>query len=386
MSHRFAGFRPYTLGGLLGALLVASQSGCGGPESPSDAGSDSGAVLVEDAGVVDDGGPLDGSAEPDAGPPMPCVGPPGLYREGSCSTLAEGVRVYQPRFSLWTDDAVKERFIYLPPGTQIDTSMPNDWVFPVGTRIYKTFSIDGVRLETRMLHKDRLGTGPTAWQMRTYAWNAAQDRARDVTNEPLSVRENVLGTDHDIPSGAQCRECHRASLDTSNSFTAIQLNHELDGLNLEQLMREEVLTNAIDPAAARIPGTAEEVAALGYLHANCGNCHRQTPPDAGCVDPACGTGLHLWVEVGLPDVAATAAYRTAVGVAGSYPHPSVVGACRVHPGHPELSTVIYRSSERGVSAQMPPLGTEFVHEAGLEILRTWIRGLTTDASECPPVP
>ena len=54
----------------------------------------------------------------DAGP-AGCVGPPGLYAEGSCAELAAGVRPFHPRFALWSDGTDKERFVYLPPGTRI---------------------------------------------------------------------------------------------------------------------------------------------------------------------------------------------------------------------------------------------------------------------------
>src|SRR5688572_15557345 len=48
--------------------------------------------------------------------------------------LAEGVREFQPKYALWSDGALKNRYIYLPPGTQIDTSDEDHWVFPAGTK------------------------------------------------------------------------------------------------------------------------------------------------------------------------------------------------------------------------------------------------------------
>ncbi len=365
------------VGSVLSVLLGAATLGCGGNPSPADGGPTDAGPPPVDSGT--DAGP------PDSGPPPEdCEGPPGLYAPGSCTVLAEGVRPYQPRFSLWTDGADKERFIYLPPGTQIDTRDPDHWVFPIGTRIYKTFAYDGVLVETRVFVKEQLGTGPIVWDMRTYAWNAEQDAVRDVTNEPLSLRENVLGTEHDIPSGAQCQECHSSSLDATNSFTAIQLNHDLGGVTLADLRNEGLMTHDIEPGMAGIPGTPAEVEALGYLHANCGNCHRQTPPGEGCVGAGCASGLLLWVNVGVPSVEATSTYQTAVGVPGGYPLPSVTGACRVHPGQPDMSTLVYRMAQRGTSAQMPPLGTELAHSAGIDVVRAWIAGLRADASSCPP--
>jgi hypothetical protein len=184
----------------------------------------------------------------------------------------------------------------------------------------------------------------------------------------------------------QCRECHQSPLDTINGFSAIQLNHDLGGLDLDTLRSEGLLSRDIDPADAVVPGRPDDVAALGYLHGNCGNCHRQTPPGESCVSAACGTGLQLWVDVGLVSLADTAAYRTAVNVPSGFPLPTSPGACRVHPGEPDLSTLLYRMSQRGVTAQMPPLGTEVAHAEGMDVIRTWIAGLDAPATACAPAP
>ena len=44
-------------------------------------------------------------------------------------------RLISPRYPLWSDGAEKQRYLSLPPGTQIDTSNMDDWKFPVGTRV-----------------------------------------------------------------------------------------------------------------------------------------------------------------------------------------------------------------------------------------------------------
>ena len=50
---------------------------------------------------------------------------------------------YAPKFQLWSDSATKKRWIYLPPGSQIDTSDMDFWKFPVGTKVWKEFSAVG---------------------------------------------------------------------------------------------------------------------------------------------------------------------------------------------------------------------------------------------------
>ncbi|MBZ0115835.1 MAG: hypothetical protein K8H88_02485 [Sandaracinaceae bacterium] len=319
--------------------------------------------------------------------PLVCSGPPGLYEEGSCHRLAPGVLPYEPEHALWSDGAEKERFIYLPPGTQIDTANPDRWTFPQGTRLYKTFSHDGVRLETRILEKTGSAPGPASWTMVAYAWSEDQ---LSVSLVPAAGAQNVLGTNHDIPSQAQCGTCHTAfgsTLDISNGFQAIQLNHGGRGVTLARLIAEGRLTNSagtepnVSVRNSRIPGSRRERAALGYLHANCGNCHGGPNPRAG---------LALWSTVGdCLHVEDTPAYQNTVCQAltrwtGRVNADGDPIAMRVEPGHPELSGIVARMSARGSRDQMPPLGTEVVDAEGLEAISDWIVDL--DASCEAPAP
>jgi hypothetical protein len=98
------------------------------------------------------GGGLDASGEADA---PPFTGPEklsetGLYSDIATKTLAPDVMSYSVRFPLWSDGADKQRFLYLPAGSQIDTSWMDVWTFPIGTKAFKQFSLAGL-IETRML-------------------------------------------------------------------------------------------------------------------------------------------------------------------------------------------------------------------------------------------
>ena len=133
-----------------------------------------------------------------------------------------------------------------------------------------------MRVETRLLEKTADGVGVAAWAPRTFLWNAEGTAVTEVTNAAPAVRENVLGTNHDIPDGATCLRCHigQNGHDMVNGFSAFQLNHDDSGVTLQALLDRGRLTTPIARADAQVPGTATDVAALGYLHANCGYCHR----------------------------------------------------------------------------------------------------------------
>ena len=117
-----------------------------------DGGSEPDVALPDEAGL--ETGARDSTAddrwEPDAAPPIDCSadaggatgasGAPhflactGLYSDFAAGSISPSAVAYDPGLHLWTDGATKRRFIYLPPGTQIDTSDMDEWTFPVSTK------------------------------------------------------------------------------------------------------------------------------------------------------------------------------------------------------------------------------------------------------------
>src|SRR5688500_7153848 len=63
----------------------------------------------------------------------------GLCVDAACTTIQATAREYGVQFELYSDGSRKRRWIYLPPGTTIDTSDMNHWKFPVGTKLWKEF-------------------------------------------------------------------------------------------------------------------------------------------------------------------------------------------------------------------------------------------------------
>src|SRR5690606_35012367 len=76
----------------------------------------------------------------------------GLYADFVHRELHPEVVTFTPQYPLWSDGATKRRFLRLPPGTAIDASDPEHWVFPVGTRLWKEFAFER-RIETRYLER-----------------------------------------------------------------------------------------------------------------------------------------------------------------------------------------------------------------------------------------
>jgi len=281
----------------------------------------------------------------------------GLFADMTSEALAPDVRPFTPRFPLWSDGATKRRWIYLPPLSQIDTSDPDAWNFPIGTKLWKEFTRDGVRVETRMLFKH--GAEPDAWTPLAYVWTGDGDAHAS----PSGVVD-ARGTRHDVPSAASCVGCHGGTPSGILGFSAIQLPQQgaPGELGQDELRASNRFTSAV--SATPLPGDATTRAALGYLHANCSHCHNQVRPHHDgprCFDPDRSFSFMLRTDE-LATPAATATYRTAVG--------EVISA-----GDPDGSEVVDRIRSRDPRFGMPALGSEVVDDRGVELLIQWIREL-----------
>jgi hypothetical protein len=286
----------------------------------------------------------------------------GLFEDMATEALAVGVMPYEPRYTLWSDGSTKRRWLYLPEGTQIDTSHMDAWQFPVGTRLWKEFSVDGVRVETRLLFKRTEGT--RGWLMIAFGWNAEQTEAYALPDG----QDDALGTGHDIPGKDACRDCHANVPDIGLGVSAMQLAYEGQGVTLAKLGEDGWLSTPPSLTVFDPPGDADTQAALGYLHANCGTCHN---PDSSVFDRN-ELALQLSVDA-LASVQETPAYQTTVDISVA----ELTGSARLRvvSGDPEASAVYERMSTRGSEEAMPPLASKLVDPTGLELVAAWIRSL-----------
>ncbi len=367
-------------------LLAMAACHDGGAVPPGqvrhDGATTDGAVKMDGGADLATGG--DGSPHADAGPgdagiPADCaLGPggeptelrcTGLYLDWKTKTVAPGVRLYDPGLHLWSDGASKTRWIYLPPGTKIDTSNMDQWSFPKGTKLWKEFAVDGVRLETRLIWKRSNGS----WYLTTYRWSADESRT-----DELTAGEVVAGAGgYEIPPQNNCFDCHSGRWDVVLGFEAVALSSaSASGVTLATLRAENLLT---DPPAAPlvIPGDAKAVAALGYLHMNCGtSCHNR---DNG--NDAVSSGLFMRLDVAtLGSVETTDVWKTGMNVNASHAIPGVANPKVLAPCDAASSTAYYRMSVRDgvgnslVKAQMPPIASRQLDQAALATVAAWLNG------------
>jgi len=305
----------------------------------------------------------------------------GLYVRNGGLQVAPANLTFAPQYPLWSDGAAKRRWIFLPPGRTIDVRDPDAWVFPVGTRLWKEFSFNGEKVETRMLWRATAAT----WVFATYAWRKDGSDAVLVPPEgqPLAA-EIVPGRFHDIPSLQDCASCHDNPRGPVLGFTALQLSDDRDpgALHTEPLrpgmatLGTLVARGLLHPARPdllsdppRIRTTSPRTrAVLGYLSANCGSCHQ----DGGAIPGVRLELRHPCRYLGRPPgLRSTVGQPTRAALLGP-------GTCAVTPGAPGSSLLLHRMATRDPIARMPPLGSVLVDHEAVALIRAWI-------AEMPPV-
>ena len=323
-----------------------------------------------------------GSGDPQSGSGPACAAPSrlsetGLYADGRIGAIDPRNRPYSPQYPLWSDGADKARWIYLPPGSAIDTHDVRDWQFPVGTKFWKQFTFDGRKVETRFLWH----ASSNEWVFATYVWN---QEGTDALLAPDAGIRNVVqfagGRGHDIPAAADCRACHGERKPGPLGFNPLQLSTDRDpnAIHGEPLGPGMTTIATLDAAGLLSPARPELVAApprirtsdpqtraiVGYFAGNCGHCHNGN----GEISYDGPSLKHSDVLDGDAVAAALLAKATTWQVPGQ-----PEGASRMlWREHPEASAMLVRMKSRRPSSQMPPLGTNLRDEAAVDALAKWI--------------
>lgn len=373
------------------AACSGGDGGSGGQDaSTADSSTETGAVdgsKPHDSGAPADAGTIITDSGTDAGAcaadkvggiytHLSCTG---LYADITTKTVAASAKFYEPGLTFWSDGAEKSRWISLPAGKKIDTSDMDNWVFPVGTKVWKEFTVVGKRIETRLLEKVAAGTdgGAGAWNRITYVWDATESDA---------VRKDdgifpVPGTDnYEVPKQFLCVTCHDGASDTLLGFEAVSLSLPTTlGVTLDSLKKDGLLTNPPAVTTAQLPNDATNFAslALGFMHSNCGTACHNNRPNAGAAF------TNMFVRIKAQDILTNTptpvnmleAYTTTVGQPMSHVVPDAGPLNRITSGDTSKSGVIILAGTRvfPVSVdQMPPIVSHKVDTGGLMHLQEWI--------------
>lgn len=293
----------------------------------------------------------------------------------------EGVLHYDISTALFTDYALKDRFIVLPKGAAIKYTASGALDFPDSTIIVKNFAYTNVNhqkimIETRLLVKD---PSDKNWKVMNYLWNKEQtDALKHITGAkiPITLLDNdgnKLLTNYQVPNTNDCKRCHiKNDVLIPIGPKARNLNITLAGQNTNQLKTwaaKGILKGLPDTGSvAQLPNWADarhyslEQRARAYLDINCAHCHTKG-------GDAYNTGLFLEYEQTNPNhLGIRKAPVSAGGGAGGLDYDII-------PGDATHSILAYRMASTEPGTAMPELARTLPHKEGIKLIREWINNL-----------
>jgi uncharacterized repeat protein (TIGR03806 family) len=308
------------------------------------------------------------------------------FFEGDLKNLSPVYKVipYDLNSELFTDYALKKRFIWMPAGSKAtytsDSRIPN---YPVGTVLIKNFYYNTVTpdnseyiVETRLMIKkaDR-------WIFATYVWNDEQTEAvLDTDGHTVRVSWNqngtTMSTNYKVPTPQDCLKCHQFN------ETPVPVGVKPQNLNkmyayidgAKNQLTKWVEAGYLDSRPNNIVSTVNwqdetqplELRVRSYLDINCAHCHSTgtscdyTPMELSFAQSTTNSNLGVCRE----------------------PVDFVTGNQQyiVKGSDIEGSLMHFRMSTNIPSEMMPTLGRTVVHQEGLQLIENWINSLE---NTCP---
>lgn len=327
---------------------------------------------------------------PPAAHPLPkLLSQTGAFADLPTLQPADALIPYSVNSPLWSDGAVKSRWLALPANAKIHFAAKGEWTFPSGTVFVKDFQlpVDDTnpkllrRLETRLLVCDTNGGVYGA----SYKWradNSDADLVNAGTNEDITIT-TATGTRTQrwfYPGRQDCLTCHTPQSGGVLGTNTRQLNGDFKyptGLTDNQLRAWNHLglfdTKLSDTAISRFARLVNvtnvtaplELRVRSYLDANCAQCHR--PGGVGAFfDARFDTPLKLQNLINGP-------VANQLGISG---------AKVIVPGDTNKSILFRRVTLVGEN-QMPPLAKNIVDDKAVSIVAQWINSLRPHAPTLP---
>lgn len=302
----------------------------------------------------------------------------------------EGLIPYTLNNTLFSDFALKKRFVYIPEGKQATYREDIPLMFPNGTMLIKNFFYQEDErdpnsprnlIETRIIRKHE-----NEWSAETYVWNDQETEAKRMISGEIRKVEWInedgeqLTAQYMIPNKNECQGCHEYKneltpigprprhMNRQNTFSSGQENQ------LSHMKNKGVLKGL--PAISNVPklpkwddpstGSIED-RARAYLDINCGYCHNPN----GDAD---NSALHL--EHDVQDKGALGVCKRPVAAGGG----SGGLTYDIVPGKPDSSILLHRMKATNPNIRMPEIGRSVVHEEAVSLIRQWISEMDGDCS------
>ena len=348
----------------------------------------------------------------------------GLFKNIRDQVPEDGVVPYTVTSPLFTDYALKPRFVTLTKGGQIEYF--NDttrWQSPVGTIYVKTFAYPPNQrtdppqtkdqlIETRlMVHntaaEDRLGCLGAASCWNTYAYVYSEDQTdaicesggKDLSvtyTDPLTDEQVTIENYHVPVSPGECGQCHgrrgeaartlgpsTGMLNRGNDYQGNLVENQVDALYEAGMLDPEpppsnlrtTYSNPVELIAGCTTPACFHEAARSFLDSNCAHCHA---PDGELDDQ----GLFLDYATMDPESPTFEEFNQWGVCRTPTSAGNLTDACRfkpvdIWPGDPDKSLLLCRLESVTPGEMMPTLGRSVRDEQAIAIIRQWIIDLPT---------
>jgi uncharacterized repeat protein (TIGR03806 family) len=303
----------------------------------------------------------------------------------------DGIIPYQPSAQLWSDGALKERFMAIPYLEPIGYQDTVGWDYPENTILIKNFLIPADereplltarRSETRLLYRK-----DNRWHGFSYEWNYEQTDAYLLWGpklKPMTLIDSsgrTISFDYLFPGPSQCSRCHTNVANGVLGTNTAQMNTDFTfpatGISDNQLRTYD----HIDLFAAGLPDTPPnlprmpapedlsaslQARARAYLAANCSFCHQPNGPAP--------TNLDLRWATADDDM-------NAIDIIPGNGDLGIADARIISTADSARSVLLTRVGLRDQLYQMPPLATSRIDSFGHDLLKRWIISLQGPEAE-----
>ena len=299
---------------------------------------------------------------------------------------SQGVLPYKPASELFTDYALKKRFVWMPKNTKAtyvsDHSILN---LPTGSVLIKVFYYTNVQpnnttkiIETRLMIKKETG-----WIFAEYIWNANQTDAlltHQSTTRTINWKDenNTIQTvEYRTPEADyECNRCH-STVNTTNTFPIgikpqnLNFNYSYTNGNKNQLtqwidvgyLENNLPNNIVSIVDYKDTSHSLNNRVRSYFDANCAHCH-----------VAGGEAGHMNLRFSFNETnnpSKMGVNRIAAHYLQGYDTNLII-----KPGDFNQSILHYRiSTENDILYIMPPLGRTKKHIEGVNLIEDWIISL-----------
>ncbi|MDA0813920.1 MAG: FG-GAP-like repeat-containing protein, partial [Verrucomicrobia bacterium] len=325
--------------------------------------------------------------------PPPTLSATRAFANLSSLTPTSGLIPYDVNSPLWTDGALKRRWIAVPndgshnsAGERIGFSATEPWDYPVGTVLVKHFELKTNvnnpsiirRVETRFIVHATDG-----YYGVTYRWRANNldaDLLVSGQSEQIPMTQangSVVNQTWSYPSRVDCMGCHNAAAGQVLGLRTWQLNgnftypktgvtdNQLRALNhlgiFSPALDESQIGSYLRSVDLSDTSVPVEDRMRSYLDSNCAHCHR---PGV--------TNAFFDARFNVP-----LSQQGIVNGAVLYSQ-GIDGAQVVRPQSVAQSIMHLRTSNLGAEL-MPPIGKNVIHSEAVALLEQWIGSLPVDS-------